>query len=149
MTFVIEIRQAMPADVRDWAKMRHALWPAEDVGAHERELRSMPATAGFVGFIAFHDKTPVGFAEASIRPFANGCDSRPVPFLEGIWVAPEYRRKGISRKFIGACEDWARSRGFREMGSDSAQSNAFSLKAHGAWGFHETERVVYFRKKLD
>ena len=102
----------MPADLRPWAQMRHALWPTETPALHEGELRRQIATPGFVGFIALHDNTPVGFAEVFIRPFANGCDSRPVPFLEGIWVTPDFRRKGISAKLVGACEDWARGRGF-------------------------------------
>src|SRR4051812_30830477 len=106
----------MPADVRDWAKMRHALWPDADTPAHEKDLRGMIASSSFVGFFALHEGTPVGFAEIFVRPFANGCDSRPVPFLEGIWVAPELRRKGISRKLVIACENWARGRGFIELG---------------------------------
>ena len=30
------------------------------------------------------DQSPVGFAEISIRDYANGCRAQPVPFLEGI-----------------------------------------------------------------
>lgn len=147
--FTIEIRQAMPGDVRDWARMRHALWPDAEAATHEKELREMIAGSGFVGFVALHEGAPVGFAEIFVRPFANGCDSRPVPFLEGIWVAPEMRRKGVSRKLLAACENWARGRGFVELGSDAEVSNAASHQSHAAWGFEETERVVHFRKRLD
>jgi aminoglycoside 6'-N-acetyltransferase I len=38
--------------------------------------------------------------------------------------------------------------GFREVGSDTPIANLPSQAAHRAWGFSETERVVYFRKLL-
>ncbi len=145
----VEIRQAMPSDLKAWAGMRHALWPTTAAAAHEAELRQQAGSKLFIGFMALQDGAPVGFAEVFVRPFANGCDSRPVPFLEGIWVDPAFRRQGIARKLVNACEDWARGRGFREIGSDTEVSNGASLEAHGAWGFKETERVVYFRKTLD
>jgi aminoglycoside 6'-N-acetyltransferase I len=145
----VEIRQAMPSDIKDWARMRHDLWPTTAASAHEAELREQAGSKLFVGFVALQDGKPIGFAEIFIRPFANGCDSRPVPFLEGIWVDAAHRRQGIARKLVNACEDWARGRGFREIGSDTEQSNGTSLKAHAGWGFRETERVVYFRKTLD
>ncbi len=34
------------------------------------------------------------------------------------------------------------------MGSDTEIENGASQAAHSAWGFCETERVVYFRKLL-
>ena len=39
-------------------------------------------------------------------------------------------------------------RGFRELGSDTYIDNRQSQAAHLAWGFSETERVVYFLKIL-
>ena len=41
------------------------------------------------------NQSPVGFAEISIRDYANGCRAQPVPFLEGIWVIKPYRRQGV------------------------------------------------------
>jgi aminoglycoside 6'-N-acetyltransferase I len=89
-----------------------------------------------------------GFAEVAIRKYANGCDTRPVAFLEGIWVKPELRRRGIGASLIGHAETFLASRGFRELGSDTYIDNRASQDAHRAWGFSETERVVYFRKIL-
>lgn len=45
-------------------------------------------------------------------------------------------------------EAWAKSLGIFELGSDTWLHDLPSQQAHGAWGFEETERVVYFRKKL-
>jgi aminoglycoside 6'-N-acetyltransferase I len=41
------------------------------------------------------------------------------------------------------------TRGFREIGSDALNENHASHAAHRAWGFSETERVIYFRKALN
>ncbi len=40
------------------------------------------------------------------------------------------------------------ARGLRELGSDALMDNTASHAAHRAWGFTETERVIYFRKVL-
>ena len=90
-----------------------------------------------------------GFAEVSIRKFANGCETQPVAFLEGIWVEPPLRRQGIGRLLVEHIEAFAVARGFREIGSDALLDNEASHAAHRDWGFSETERVVYFRKALD
>jgi aminoglycoside 6'-N-acetyltransferase I len=42
-----------------------------------------------------------------------------------------------------------RDQGCREFASDALLDNSGSLAAHAACGFEETERVVYFRKRLD
>lgn len=90
----------------------------------------------------------VGFMELSQRPFANGCDTSPVAFLEGIWVQEAYRHQGVGRRLVQAAETWARQRGLKELGSDADIANTLSHRAHEGWGFEETERVVYFRKRL-
>jgi aminoglycoside 6'-N-acetyltransferase I len=71
-----------------------------------------------------------------------------VPFLEGLWVDPKFRHRGVGRQLVRAVEAWARRKGFRELGSDAYLSNALSHRAHRAYGFRETERVIYFRKIL-
>ena len=127
--------------------MRMQLWP-DSQDLHEKEIHEFSSDPNFVALIAEDDAAPVGFLESYIRPFANGCDSRPVPFLEGIWVSPVHRKKGVSKDLISAFEDWARSQGFHEVGSDVDISNQRSISAHESWGFEERERVVYFRKKI-
>ena len=84
----------------------------------------------------------------SLRPYANGCDGRPVAFLEAIWVAPEARRTGVGRALVDHLGAVARGAGLDELGSDALIDNHVSHAAHRAWGFDETERVVCFRRAL-
>jgi ribosomal protein S18 acetylase RimI-like enzyme len=100
-------------------------------------------------FLTTTHGTAAGFAEIAIRPYADGCDSQPVPFLEGIWVKAELRRQGIGARLIKHIETFLTARGFRELGSDTPIDNDASQAAHLGWKFTETERVIYFRKDLD
>ena len=94
------------------------------------------------------DGMPAGFAELAIRDYANGCAGRPVPFLEGVFVRQEFRRRAVGARLIAHVEAFVAARGFAEIGSDAEITNSASHAAHRGWGFVETERVVYFRKVL-
>jgi aminoglycoside 6'-N-acetyltransferase I len=144
------IRRAHADDRTAWAAMRAALWPEEDAAAHARGIDTLLGRGDAWGFIA-EDASgrPIGFAEIAIRPYANGCDSEPVAFLEGIWIEAQSRRRGIGAQLIAHIEAFLLARGFRELGSDAPLGNLASQDAHRRWGFSETERVVYFRKELE
>jgi aminoglycoside 6'-N-acetyltransferase I len=89
-----------------------------------------------------------GFVSASIRPWAEGCVSTPVPYVEGWYVAEFLRGGGVGRALMASVEEWARAQGFAELGSDAELGNQVSLAAHQKIGFVPTERVQYFRKVL-
>jgi len=144
----IEIRPFGADDKAAWAKMRHALWPEGCLEEHARDIDRVLADADYWGFVAMRDGEAIGFVEIAIRKNANGCESQPVPFLEGIWVDPRFRRSGVGQRLVEHVERFVRARGFREIGSDALLDNKDSHAAHAAWGFAETERVVYFRKAL-
>ena len=146
---MITVREMRAADRAAWSAMRSALWPQDNPQAHGEWIDEILRSDSAWGFIAeTNDGRPAGFAEVAIRNYANGCDSRPVPFLEGIWVEAELRRQGIGKALIGHAASFLTARGFRELGSDSEIENRVSHASHRGWGFAETERVVYFRKSL-
>lgn len=97
---------------------------------------------------AIESDVPVGFIELAVRPFADGCDSAPVPHVEGWYVEPGARGRGTGRALMDAAEGWARERGFVELASDTEVHNDGSLAAHMRCGFVETERLIKFRKSL-
>src|SRR5215467_8926495 len=110
------VRLMKPSDRRVWAAMRARLWPEHPAEELDSEMDTLLAEGDFWTFIAEEaDGTPAGFAEFSIRKFANGCTSRPVPFLEGIWIEPDYRRQGAGRALIEHAGTFFRERGFREL----------------------------------
>ena len=58
------------------------------------------------------------------------------------------RRRGVGRALVEAAEEWARSRGCRQMASDAELWNDVSHKAHGAIGYREVARLVLYKKDL-
>jgi aminoglycoside 6'-N-acetyltransferase I len=90
----------------------------------------------------------LGFAELSIRPYAEGCTSDRVAYLEGWFVVPEARRQGVGRSLVAAAEQWGRGEGCTEFASDTPGDNVISAMAHRALGFIEVGSVRCFRKDL-
>jgi hypothetical protein len=58
------------------------------------------------------------------------------------------RRKGIARALVAGVEQWALAERCAEIASDSPLDNVVAHAAHRAFGFEETERVVYFRRAV-
>lgn len=131
--------------------MRSALWP-DDAGDHVKEIaryfsgqRKDPQE---VLLACSASGAPLGFIELSIRSYAEGCTSDRVAFVEGWYVDPEHRRRGVGAALIRAAEEWGRVNRCTELGSDTQLSNQSSIDAHKALGFEEVERLVAFRKSL-
>jgi aminoglycoside 6'-N-acetyltransferase I len=143
-----------PLELRDrpsWAEMRAALWPDADAAelAHETVKHFEGVKAADQVWVA-EDASGrlLGFVELSLRPYAEGCASSPVPYIEAWYVTAEARHTGVGRALVEAAENWARLRGFTEMGSDALLENDASHAAHQALGFEEVERIVCYRKSL-
>ncbi|KVK72683.1 MULTISPECIES: aminoglycoside 6'-N-acetyltransferase [Burkholderia] len=145
------IRAAEASDDDAWRRLRCALWPHADDAAHARDIaRQLGAPDRHACFIASAaDGAALGFAEVAVRrDYVNGCDTSPVLFLEGIFVAPAARRRGVARALCSAAAAWGEARGCAEFASDAPLENAASHALHRALGFAETERAVFFRKAL-
>ena len=89
----------------------------------------------------------VGFLEVNLRDYAEGAESSPVGYLEGLYVSSEYRRQGIGAALVRAGEQWAWSRGCSEIASDAQIDNTVSIEMHKSLGYREIERQVCFLKK--
>lgn len=143
------VRRMRGEDSAAWAALRRKLWSDTALEAHLADIARMLGQERHRAYLALGpDGAPLGFAELSLRDYANGCTAQPVPFLEGIWVEPGHRRQGIGRRLLEKMTQELKEQGFRELCSDAGIRNKASHRAHENWGFHETERVVYFRKPL-
>jgi aminoglycoside 6'-N-acetyltransferase I len=134
-----------------WLALRSAFIPEVRVDEQRTFLQVFARdSAAFRAFIAQDSPAGLlGFAEVAVRTdFVNGCEHRPALFLEGIYVRPEHRGRGIARALCDAAGRWGLEQGCREFASDVYVDDHDSLAAHRGLGFEETERVVYFRKPL-
>jgi aminoglycoside 6'-N-acetyltransferase I len=144
-----EPRRLGPADRQAWLAKRHALWPhhTEDSLAPELdEILADPERRA--GFGTLDGTSLIAFAEASGRPWGDGCRTRPVAWLEGIYVDEGRRHQGLALRLVDAVTAWAKSRNLVELGSDVHFDNAASLAAHAHWGFAEIKRQVVLRKDI-
>lgn len=126
------------------------LWPHTNADDHVRETEQLLAEPHrYAMVIAVSSQGEAfGFAEAAIRhDYVNGCDTSPVLFLEGIYVAPGMRRQGIARALCTSIEQWGAAHGCAEFASDTSIDNVDAQALHRALGFDEAERVVFFRKR--
>ena len=91
----------------------------------------------------------VGVALCSLRhDYVEGCGTSPVGYLEGVSVQEAFRHRGIARKLVSECEQWAREKGCREFASDCELTNTASLDFHLSVGFQEENRIICFRKTI-
>lgn len=148
------VRPVTPRDAAAWLRMREALWPAEagTPSDHPEEIARFFEGAlhePMAVLLAFDETgTPLGFVELSIRNYAEDCVTNRVAYLEGWYVDPAARRRGVGRALVAAAEDWGRAQGCTEFASDALIDNDVSAAAHGALGFAETVQIRCFRKDL-
>jgi aminoglycoside 6'-N-acetyltransferase I len=133
------VRLMRPDEVPAVTEMMRTLWPGGGIYDFSDETV----------FVWERDNGDLGgFVSFSLRPWAEGCESTPVPYIEGWWVAPDLRRNGVGRALVEAVEQWCRTAGYEELGSDVELDNTVSLRAHAALGFEPTLRVQFFRRRL-
>jgi aminoglycoside 6'-N-acetyltransferase I len=147
------IRPVEKRDADAWAAMRGRLWSYEDAAALAAEARAFVdgTSDGFIDVVFVAEDVaarPIGFLELSVRAFSDGCDSMPVPHVEGWFVEESARGRGVGRSLVAAAEAWSRERGYTELASDTEIENEGSRLAHASIGFEEVDRLIKFRKRL-
>lgn len=143
------IRRVSPNDRSEWLRMRTILFHLANPTGLATELDPMLQNPMTPVFVAERQGGGLcGLLEAGTRPYADGCDSSPVGYIEGWYVDPDARGMGIGRALVEAAEAWARELGLHEMASDTAIANEAGLEAHLALGYREIERVIHLAKEL-
>ena len=142
------IRKASPVDSPLLAQLASRLW--DHVPAQlEPEFAALTASPEAACFLAFDGVDAIGFAQCQLRhDYVEGTSTSPVGFLEGLWVEEAHQRQGVASGLLRACEDWARSVGCTEFGSDCELGNDASYAFHMASGYKEVNRTIWFAKRL-
>lgn len=108
------------------------------------EILSDPKSTAFLAY----KNSFIGLIEISIHDYADGCDTKNVGFIEGLYVETDYRRRGVAKQLIDKSYEWFRSKGCKEVASDALIENQGSIAMHLAVGFKEVERIVKFARQL-
>lgn len=144
------VRPVRESDLNEWFRLRKQLWDENDDGDHRSEMMDIleHSDSQLVLVADSGNGELIGFLEASIRPFVEDCHTDHVGYLEGWFVDPDHRRKGIGGELVRNAENWARQKGCTEMASDAEVGNERSLTAHTRLGYAVTSRLVHLRKEL-
>lgn len=145
----ITVRKAETKDKEMTLSLYKALWQDADEGELEEIFSHSLRGKNVTTFLASLQGQAAGFAECSLRSdYVEGTATSPVGYLEGIFIKPEYRNKGLARELIKACEEWAKEKGCKEFASDCELHNEESRRFHMATGFDEANRIICFVKKI-
>ena len=143
------IQNATKKDAEALAALAHLLWENHSAQALAGEFRELLGSGEAACFLAWEDGNPVGFAQCQLRhDYVEGTKTSPVGYLEGVFVLPEFRHRGLAGELLAACEGWAVARGCAEFASDCELGNEASRKFHLGMGFSEANRIICFTKKL-
>jgi aminoglycoside 6'-N-acetyltransferase I len=142
-------RRLKAEDRVDWLRLRRQLWPALEERRHAAEVRAMLADeARFAAFGYHASGVLAGFVEASLRERPDVLPLGRMGYIEALFVAPEYRGKGVGRGLLQAAERWAEACGCEIMGSDAELGNRAGVEIHRRLGYREAARIVRFQKAL-
>src|ERR1051326_7638090 len=93
------IRALEQRDLSEWLRLRTLLWDEASEEDHRAEMVGIidDDDSQLVAVAEVNDGHLAGFLEASIRSFAEDCESDNVGYLEGWYVDAEHRKAGIGR----------------------------------------------------
>ena len=143
------IKKAKKADSTILAELALQMWQDHSLSGLREEFEALTEEEDSACFIQYADESPVGFAQCQLRrDYVEGTDTSPVGYLEGIFVLPQYRNRGVAAELLSCCEAWAKGKNCTEFASDCELENVESLKFHLAMGFEEANRIICFKKKI-
>lgn len=146
---LVSIQKATSGHTVCAARLALCLWPQHTIEELADEFAALLQQKDAAVFLAFREGAPIGFAQCQLRhDYVEGTESSPVGYLEGIYVTEGFRKTGVAKALLAACENWAQEKGCTELASDCELSNTQSLAFHLNVGFQEAGRIICFTKKL-
>lgn len=137
------------AQLPDWKRLRRALYSDLDEAYHAAETAWLLDSAEAACFLAWSDAgEAIGLVELTLRNFVDGCIGGPVGYIEGLYLDPTHRGRGLGPQLVEFAAEWFRSRGCKDMATDAEIANAGAQAFFRRAGFAERWRVVGFTKRL-
>ncbi|MBF8262464.1 MAG: family N-acetyltransferase [Parachlamydiales bacterium] len=130
--------------------MALVLWPHHSREELTKEFDRIINTPKEIGFICKKNEKAIGFIIVSLR-FGHiaGVTSKPVGYVEGIYVKEDHRKLGVARKLYEVGEQWAKNNGCTQVGSDTWDWNDDSIVFHEKLDHKKVCTLVCFIKNID
>lgn len=146
----MQFRPASFLDSEMCASMALLLWPRHTMEKMKLEMDRLLTAPGCAVLMAFEGERPIAFCQCQLRhDYVEGASGSPTGYLEGIYVRPEYRRRGVATELLRRAKEWAAGTGCHEFASDCELKNEESRLFHIKAGFQEAGRIICFIQKLD
>jgi len=95
------IREVRPDDVADWLAMRRELWPdGDDHGVEIAAFFTGSLEEPQAVLVVEEDGLLIGVAELSFRRDVAGLEGKLTGYVEGLFVRPAFRGRGVA---CGCC----------------------------------------------
>ncbi|HEY1656082.1 MAG TPA: GNAT family N-acetyltransferase [Candidatus Tumulicola sp.] len=145
------IRQAAPADAGAIAPLfdayRRFFTHREDLEVSRRFLRERLEGGESVVFAAYDGAEPAGFLQ--LYPLFSSWYARRQWFLSDLYVAEAYRARGIGKRLVEACAQFAKNGGSRAILVELPYSEPHLAKFYGELGFGKDTVFELYRLVLE
>lgn len=146
---IFKIEEISNSNYREIAGLAFKLWPdstlKEELDYFQKIIHDNNQTA----FLLTTDKQATGFVLVSLRyDYVEGATSKPICYVEGIYIEPLERKRGLARLLVEKAESWGKLKNCKEIASDTEIGNFASIDFHKSIGFKEVNRVVCFIKNI-
>ena len=117
------LRPVVPEDAATWETLRCEHWP-DGAADHGPEIASFFAgtlsepLAVLVALLPSGEV--VGFTELSVRTDLPDAEGKRTGYVEGLYIRPEFRERGLARRFLIAARNWSREQQCQAFASDRA-----------------------------
>jgi aminoglycoside 6'-N-acetyltransferase I len=144
-----EIERLSLTNLLSLTEMSVELWPESNFEEELASWKKIITNSDNYCALAKSSTQYAGFIHIAIRnDYVEGADSGKTAYLEGIFVNPEYRSKGIASLLFLHGEQWAKSNGLKQLASDTEIINEISQWFHKKIGFDEVNRIVCYLKNI-
>ena len=146
----MDIKKLGRSDLNDFVTMALDLWPHHSREELAKEFDRIMDTPKEIGFICKKNGTALGFITMSLRfGHVTGATSKPVGYVEGIYVKQDHRKLGIARRLYEVGEQWVKNNGCTQVGSDTWDWNDDSIVFHEKLGYKKVCMLVCFIKNIN
>jgi aminoglycoside 6'-N-acetyltransferase I len=147
--FEVRIAPLSSDNIDPLTEMTLALWPECAVEEASETWTEAIGDANQFCALARIGDTYAGFIHLSIRnDYVEGSDADSTAYLEGIFVRPEYRNRGVASLLLREGEQWVKRKGLHQIASDSEIGNLDGRHFHDGAGFTEVNRIVCYIKRI-